>query len=316
MTNEVLRAIRTRRVVRRMTAEPIDREQRITVLNAARWAPSGGKRRLHRFVAVQRAVTRRLRRMVSPGMLQHPTAAVAICVDRLRVAAYRLPSQNTVVEVDVGTALQTMVLAAHAIGLGAGPVMWFSKAAVRVILQLPDHLSPEVLVCLGHPASDGPRPCARVGGSPGSASPIGRSSRRQTRLWPGGQRTVRRMAQRRAGGRPGNQPRHGRHEREATDGLDVTPLWSCPSHDPPEARGSRGGCSHTSKRWLGDPRDWETVGEFRPPGALPTPWPSESEATIDSTVVRPYTSKQWLMSWTCFVRFPETGPTDTPEKCL
>jgi nitroreductase len=49
MTNEVLQAIRTRRVVRRMTAEPIDREQLITVLNAARWAPSGGNRRLHRF---------------------------------------------------------------------------------------------------------------------------------------------------------------------------------------------------------------------------------------------------------------------------
>jgi hypothetical protein len=58
----------------------------------------------------------------------------------------------------VGTALQTMLLAAHAIGLGAGPVMSFSKAAVRVVLQLPDHLSPEALVCLGHPAPDGPPP--------------------------------------------------------------------------------------------------------------------------------------------------------------
>jgi nitroreductase len=58
MTNEVLRAIRTRRVVRRMTAEPIDREQLITVLKAARWAPSGGNRRLHRFVAIQRWVVK------------------------------------------------------------------------------------------------------------------------------------------------------------------------------------------------------------------------------------------------------------------
>jgi nitroreductase len=75
MTNEALRAIRTWWVVRRMTAEPIDREQLITVLNGARWDPSGGNRRLHRFVAVQRPVTRRLLRMVSPGMLQHPAAA-------------------------------------------------------------------------------------------------------------------------------------------------------------------------------------------------------------------------------------------------
>ena len=155
MTNEVLRAIRTRRVVRRMTAEPVDREQLITVLNAARWAPSGGNRRLHRFVAVQRPVTLRLLRMVSPGMVQHPTAVVVICIDGRRVAEYKVPPQNMVVMVDVGTALQTMLLAAHAIGLGAGPVMSFSKAAVPVILQLPDHLSPEALVCLGHPAPEG-----------------------------------------------------------------------------------------------------------------------------------------------------------------
>jgi hypothetical protein len=43
-----------------------------------------------------------------------------------------------VVEVDVGTALQTMLLAAHVIGLAAGPMMSSCKAAVRVILQLPD----------------------------------------------------------------------------------------------------------------------------------------------------------------------------------
>jgi hypothetical protein len=71
--------------------------------------------RLHRFVAVQRSVTLRLLRMVSPGMLQHPTAAVVICADWQRVAAYRIPPPNTAVEVDLGTALQTMLLAAHAL---------------------------------------------------------------------------------------------------------------------------------------------------------------------------------------------------------
>jgi nitroreductase len=158
MTNEVLRAMRTRRVVRRMTDEPIDREQLMTILQAARWAPSGGNRRLHRLVAIQQPLTLRLLRMVSPGMMQHPAAAVAICIDWQRLAAYGVPPQNKVVFVDLGTALQTMLLAAHTIGLGAGPVMSFSKAAVRVILNLPSHLSPEVLLCFGHPAPDGPPP--------------------------------------------------------------------------------------------------------------------------------------------------------------
>jgi nitroreductase len=158
MANEILQAIRTRRVVRHMTAEPIDRAQLIEVLQAARWAPSAGNRRLQRFVAVQRPETLRLLRMVSPGMFQQPAAVVVICIDWQRVAQYGMPRQNTGVYVDVGTALQTILLAAHAIGLGAGPVTSFSKAAVRVILNLPDHLSPEALVCLGHPAPDGSPP--------------------------------------------------------------------------------------------------------------------------------------------------------------
>jgi uncharacterized membrane protein YccC len=89
------------------------------------------------------------------GMFQHPVAIVVICIDWRRVAQYGMPRQNTGVYVDVGTALQTMLLAAHALGLGAGPVTSFSKAAVGVILNLPAQLSPEVLVCLGHPAASG-----------------------------------------------------------------------------------------------------------------------------------------------------------------
>ena len=158
MTNEVLQAIRTRRVVRHMTAEPVDRAQLIEILKAARWAPSAGNRRLQRFVAIQCPDTVRLLRMVSPGMFQHPAAVVVICIDWRRVAQYGIPRQSTGVYVDVGTALQTMLLAAHAIGLGAGPVTSFSKAAVRVILNLPAQLSPEVLVCVGYPAAADPPP--------------------------------------------------------------------------------------------------------------------------------------------------------------
>jgi nitroreductase len=54
--------------------------------------------------------------------------------------------------VDVGTATQNMLLAAHSLGLGAGVVTSFSQAAVGAVLNLPGHLSPEMLVCLGYPA--------------------------------------------------------------------------------------------------------------------------------------------------------------------
>ncbi len=62
---------------------------------------------------------------------------------------------------DVGTITATMLLAAHAVGLGAGPVSSFSRAAVSVVLRLPAGWSPQLIVCLGHPAPEQPPPMQR-----------------------------------------------------------------------------------------------------------------------------------------------------------
>lgn len=154
----VLEAIRTRRVVRAMTTEPVDRRSLETILDAARWAPTAGNRHLQRFVATDDAATLRVLRAVSPGMLQHPTAAITICTDRVLAADYGFPPDAPGLFIDVGTATATILLAAHAIGVGAGPVTSFSRAAVAVVLQLPEGWRPELVVCLGTPAPGGAAP--------------------------------------------------------------------------------------------------------------------------------------------------------------
>lgn len=157
MSNPVLDAIRTRRMVRALTGEPIERGQLEQVLEAARWAPNAGNRRVHRFVAVEAPLTLRLLRMVSPGMFQRPAAVVVICIDRARVERFGMRPTARGLSVDVGTAAQTMLLAAHSLGLGAGIVTSFSQAAVRAVLNMPEHMSPEMCICLGHPAPTQPR---------------------------------------------------------------------------------------------------------------------------------------------------------------
>ena len=164
MSNPVLEAIRTRRVVRALTDQPVEREKLEHVLKAARWAPSGGNRRLHRFVAVQNPLTLRLLRMVAPGMYQRPTAVIVICIDWNRVNAYGISFDCTPrlvdmegVFVDIGTAAQTMLLAAHSLGLASGIVTSFSRAAVSTVLNLPEQLSPEMFICLGYAVPNPPR---------------------------------------------------------------------------------------------------------------------------------------------------------------
>ena len=161
-SNPVIQAIRSRRVVRALTDEPVDRVTVEAILEAARWAPTAGNRHLQRFVVTDDPGTLRALRMVSPGMVQRPTAVVAVCVDWEAVAAYGFPRHVTGPYVDVGTALATILLAAHALGVGAGPVSSFSRAAVGAVLRLPPGWTAEVLVCLGYPAPAQLPPFART----------------------------------------------------------------------------------------------------------------------------------------------------------
>src|SRR5437763_602935 len=114
--------MRTRRVVRAMTAEPVTQDELTTIVNTASYAPSAGNRRLHPLVVVTDAARLRVLRLVSPGMLQRPAAAIVICFDQNGARRYGFRQGAAGLYVDVGTLAATILLAAHAIGLGAGPV--------------------------------------------------------------------------------------------------------------------------------------------------------------------------------------------------
>ena len=154
MNEDALRNIRTRRVVREMTDEAVSREQIEAILDAARWAPSGGNLRPNRYVVIEDAETRRLIRLVAPGMFQRAPVLLLICTNWDVVAEHKLPASDRALLIDVGTAAQTMMLAAHALGLASGPVTSFSKEAVKVLLNLPEAYSPEMFICVGHKAAE------------------------------------------------------------------------------------------------------------------------------------------------------------------
>ena len=154
--NPVYDAIRSRRVTRAMSDEPVDRAQLDLVLEAARWAPNAGNRRLQPVLPVTDPVTLRLLRAVSPGMVPTPRAAIVICLDVARAEDFGFQPGHRGLYVDVGTTAATLLLAAHGVGLGACPVTSFSRAAVARVLGLAAGLSPELVVCLGHPADAQP----------------------------------------------------------------------------------------------------------------------------------------------------------------
>ena len=144
--------IKTRRVTRSFTDEPVAREDLVHLLKAALWASNAGNRRIHKFVIVEDKATIDLIRNFSPGMLGQPTALIVICTDNLKakVEGVKLEADSTT-WIDVGTASENMMLAAHELGLGTCPTTSFSQSGVAAILNLPDHLVPEYILQVGHP---------------------------------------------------------------------------------------------------------------------------------------------------------------------
>jgi nitroreductase len=154
METDTIATIKSRRVVRSFTAEPISRDNLETIVEAARWAPSASNSRLQKFIVIQMPTTIQSIRALAPGMGGHPTALVVICTDWQKAQAIGLPREYCGPYIDVGTAAENMLLAAHALGLGAGPVTSYSKEALQVLLDLPNWLSPDMIICLGHTAPD------------------------------------------------------------------------------------------------------------------------------------------------------------------
>ena len=162
-----LELIRSRRVCRSFTSEPVSTDDLWTILDAARWALSGGNRRINKFLVVHDRSRIGLVRDVSPGMLAQPTALIVILTDLQKAADEQVQVERHVTRwIDVGTAAMNMSLAAHALGLGSCPTTSFSRSGVAVMLDLPPTMVPELILQLGHPAERPPAAPSRASTSP------------------------------------------------------------------------------------------------------------------------------------------------------
>lgn len=180
----VEQVIRERRSVRRFRHEPLAEAEVLALLDAARWAPSPHNSQPWRFVVVRPGETRvRLAEamaarwradLVTHGeaseavlakvetrrrRLIDAPAALVVCLTGDRLDAYpdaeRRQAEWLTAEHSLGAAVQNLLLAARARGIGA---CWicapaFCPDTIRDTLDLPSGWAPRALVLAGYPAS-------------------------------------------------------------------------------------------------------------------------------------------------------------------
>ena len=180
-----LDAIKERRSVRKYLARPVPQEAIEEVLVAAGWAPSAHNAQPWRFIIL---ADQSVKRELAEAMAESWAADIAkdglniepekfkFRVERFAKAPVLILACLTMDGMDnfsdekrqkcerdlamqsLAAAVENMLLAAHAKGLGA---CWFCapsfcKETVRKVLKIPDEAEPEALIAMGYPAEKPP----------------------------------------------------------------------------------------------------------------------------------------------------------------
>jgi nitroreductase len=152
---ELFEAIKHRRSIRAFTKEEVSEEEIGKLLEAARLAPSAGNIQPWSFVVVRDAnIKRRLAEAaLNQFFIEEAPVVIVACADWNRSGqGYGSRGINLYCIQDTAAAVQNILLAAVALGLGACWVGAFQEDMVRIVLGIPKELRPVVIVPVGRPA--------------------------------------------------------------------------------------------------------------------------------------------------------------------
>jgi nitroreductase len=176
---ELFEAIKNRRSIRRYTSDPVDDKKIEAILEAGRWAPSWANTQCWRFIVVRdpeikARVADTLMKIQLPDRVVDNPAAVAtntvpvlivVCAEIGRSGGKQGPGGGGFVTdkgdwfmFDTALAVQNMVLAAHAQGLGTVIIGAFDAVEAEKVLGVPGGYRVVAIFPVGVPAQEGRAP--------------------------------------------------------------------------------------------------------------------------------------------------------------
>lgn len=164
---DLYEALEGRRSIRRYTGDPVSDTVLRKLLNAARIAPSWSNKQCWRFIVVrEQSCKKKLAASMPDGnpckrAVADAPVVLVLCADP--EASGRQDGKDYYL-LDAGLAMQQLMLAAHAGGLGTCWVAWFDEAAAREACNVPEPYRVIALTPLGVPARQpSPRPRKELG---------------------------------------------------------------------------------------------------------------------------------------------------------
>jgi nitroreductase len=117
-------------------------EELFSLVEAARWAPSAGNSQPWEFSLINDEKMIGALKSASPGWIKQAPALIVMCISEKRKTNWSL--------MDVGAAMQNILLYAHSKGYGCCPIGSFVVETVKELLELPQYLEPVLFITVGY----------------------------------------------------------------------------------------------------------------------------------------------------------------------
>ncbi len=152
---DLYEVLKNRRSVRKYKPDPVPEDKLPTLLDAARIAPSWSNKQCWRFIVVRDQETKKKLAESMPeknpakkAVGETAPVVLVLCADP---AASGFQDGKDYYLLDAGLALQQLMLAAHAEGLGTCWVAWFDEEKARAACAVPKDHRVVALTPLGIP---------------------------------------------------------------------------------------------------------------------------------------------------------------------
>ena len=154
---EFMEVVRRRRSIRKYRPDPVPQAKLDHVLEAARLAPSWANGQCWTFVVVTDPKAKQALAQAGNDWIEHAPVIVTACADPKQSGAKKDQSYYLL---DIGIAMEHLVLAAADQGLGTCWIGWFDEEKARRALGVPKSVRVVATTPLGYPDED-PEPRAR-----------------------------------------------------------------------------------------------------------------------------------------------------------
>lgn len=161
--------LKKRRSVRSFDSRPVNRDDVIAICEAARSAPSACNSQTWRFVAITdketiQRICKEAMRPVIPNKWLGQAPLIIVGCSKLDIISNRIGTKVTGIEyyqIDLGIAMEHMVLKATDLGLGTCWIGWFNENRIKEVLNIPKEIKVSAMLAVGYPADEPPKKRSR-----------------------------------------------------------------------------------------------------------------------------------------------------------